>query len=283
MKNQKNTGVLLIVLAGIFWSFSGVLSKFTSWNALTLTGVRSLIAVFLIGVTRKSFRIVNKKATWIGALGVVTTSILFMMANKLTSAANAIVIQYAMPIFVVAYQTIIKRQKTSLREGMTIFIVLLGVILCFFQGLTGGNLFGNVLALGSAVSFAIVFLAAKEPGCDALDYTFNGCLLGCLFLVFMPFDAYVNFNSPLPWLVVLALGLCLGMGYLCFSYGMRKGVSSITASIVANIEPILNPTWCFLVLGEYPGHLSMLGASIVLLAVTAYSIQLRKVNEIVAC
>jgi drug/metabolite transporter (DMT)-like permease len=264
--------VLLIVLAGVFWSFGGVLSKYTAWNALTLSGIRSLIGMILLGIMRKSFRIVHQKATWIGAFGVVMTSVLFMMANKLTSAANAIVLQYAMPIFVVVYQAVVKGQKSTFREGLTILVVLLGVVLCFCQGFTGGSLLGNVLALCSALSWAIVFIAAREPGCDAMNYSFQGNLLGCLLLINAPFDEKVGFSSPIPWLVAAALGICLGMGYLCFSLGMRSGVSSVTAAIVANIEPILNPTWCFLMLGEYPGHLSMAGALIVLLAVTAYSI-----------
>ncbi len=269
---HKNIGVLLIALAGIFWSFGGVLSKYTTWNALTLAGFRSLIGMILLGTMRKSFRIVNQKATWIGAMGVLATSILFMMANKLTSAANAIVLQYAMPIFVVIYQLVMKRHKPSRLQSVTILIVLMGVVLCFCQGFTGGSLVGNALALCSALSWAIVFLAAREPGCDVLNYSFQGNLLGCLLLINVPFDANVDFSSPIPWLIALALGLCLGIGYLCFSLGMRRGVSSVTAAIVANIEPILNPAWCFLILGEYPGHLSMAGALIVLIAVTAYSV-----------
>lgn len=269
--NKQRQSIILIILAGIAWSFGGVLNKFTDWNAFTLAGIRSVIAILMLGLARGSFRIVNNRATWIGAAGVACTSLLFMVSNKLTSAANAIVLQYAMPVFVMAYQMIVQRRRPPKREAAAIGVVLIGVILCFCQGFTSGGMLGNALALLSAVSWAAVFLAARMPGCDTLAYTYQGNLLGCLMLVALPFDHAVSLEL-VPCLTALGLGLALGFGYLFFSLGMKKGLSSVTAAIIANVEPVLNPTWCFLLLGENPGILSVIGAAIVLLAVTAYSI-----------
>ena len=89
--------------------------------------------------------------------------------------------------------------------------------------------------------------------------------------LYLPFDPGASADIT-PFLAALGLGVALTLGYLFFSIGMRRGVPPVTAAIVSNIEPILNPTWCFLFLGEFPGVLSIIGALIVLTAVTAYTI-----------
>ena len=268
---KRLPGVLLICLAGIAWSFAGILSKFAAWNAFTLAGFRSIMCALTLGLARRSFKPVNRPAVWIGAIGVAGTSVLFMLANKLTSAANAIVLQYAMPVFVVLYQFIALKKTPSRRETIVIGVVLLGVILCFCQGFSSGGMLGNILSLLSAVTWATVFIAARMPGCDAMASSYQGNLICTLLLLVMPFDPAVT-AAPIPWLAALALGLALTFGYLFFSLGMSRGVPSVTAAIVSNIEPVLNPTWCFLFLGENPGPLSLIGAVVVLLAVTVYSI-----------
>ena len=269
---RRHSGVAFILLAGLFWSFGGVLSKFASWNAFTLAGYRSIVSVVILGVYRRSFRVRANAATWIGAAGVALTSTLFLISTKLTSAANAIVLQYAMPVFVILYQAVALKRRPTRLDVTTAAVVLLGIVLCFCQGLRGGGLLGNVAGLLSAVSWTAVFLAARMPGCDAMSYTYLGNLLCYAWLLAMPFDPAVASGGAMGWLSATSLGACLGLGYLFFSLGMRRGVSSMTAAIVANVEPVLNPTWCFLLLGENPGALSLCGAALVLLAVTAYSV-----------
>jgi drug/metabolite transporter (DMT)-like permease len=253
---NKRFPVVWIMLACVAWSFAGVLSKFVPWNALTLTGFRALVAAVILGLSRKSFRVVNTFGTWLGAFGVLTTSTLFIFANKLTSAANAIVLQYAMPIRL---------------DAAAVVVVTLGVVLCFFQGLSGGGMLGNALALLSAVTYATIYLAARRKDCDVLGYSYQGNLLAAVLVLFMPFDRGVG-AVPVHFVAALGMGLCLTAGYLCFSRGMRAGVTPTTAAIASNIEPILNPTWCFLFLGEDPGPLTIAGALVVLFAVTAYTV-----------
>ena len=271
-KKFEIPGVALIVLATLFWSFNGMLSKYNPWSALSLAGFRSIASALILGLSRKSFRPKINKPILLGAVGVCSTSLLYMLSVKNTSAANAIVLQYAMPLIVIAYQVLVLKQHPKKLDYAVSAVTLLGIVLCFCQGLQSGGLLGDVFALLSAVTWAIVFLAARMPGCDALSYTYLGNLMSCALLVFMPFDPSVSLSSLLPWLMALLMGIFLGLGYLTFSLGMKKGVSSVTAAIVANVEPVLNPTWCFLFMGENPGALSIVGALIVLLAVTAYSI-----------
>jgi len=267
----KTKAVLEIALSCMIWSFSGLLSKLVPWNALSIVGFRSLIAVILVGLFRRSFRPSLTRGTWIGAGAVLITAILFIFANKLTSAANAIVLQYAMPIFVILYSVIFRHKRPSALELGTVLAAAAGILLCFAQGLQGGGMLGNLLSLLSAVTYAVMFLAGQRGDCEALDYTYLGALTGCALLLFMPFDPAIRANAT-EWILAALMGVCLGLGYLFFSAGMRNGISPLSAAIVANVEPILNPTWCFLFLGEWPGLLTLSGATIVLTAVCGYTI-----------
>jgi drug/metabolite transporter (DMT)-like permease len=269
--NQKTRPILEIALSCMIWSFSGVLSKSVPWNALSIVGFRSLIAVILLGIYRRSFRPVLTRGTWIGAGAVVTTGVLFIFANKLTSAANAIVLQYAMPIFIILHSVIFRHKRPSTLELVTVLTAAAGITLCFAQGFQGGGMLGNLLSLTSAVTYAVMFLAGQRNDCDALSFTYLGALLGCTLLVFMPFDSAIRAN-PIDWVYASLMGVCLGLGYLFFSAGMRNGISPLSAAIIANVEPILNPTWCFLFLGEQPGNLTLAGTIIVLAVVSGYTI-----------
>jgi drug/metabolite transporter (DMT)-like permease len=268
---QKTKAILQIALACTLWSFAGVLSKKVPWNAISIVGFRALIAAILVGISRRSFRPVLTKGTWIGAGGVLSTGILFIFANKLTSAANAIVLQYAMPIFVILYSVIFRHRRPSRLELGTVLAAGAGILLCFAQGLQGGGMLGDILSLTSAVTYAVMFLAGQRDDCDALSYTYLAALAGCALLLFMPFDPAIRAN-PLEWLMAGLMGVCLGLGYIFFSAGMRNGISPLSAAIVANVEPILNPTWCFLFLREWPGYLTLAGALIVLIVVSVYTI-----------
>ena len=263
---------LLVALAGVCWSFAGVLSRFTAWNAFTLTGFRSIVAVLLLGAVRKTFRPRNTLWNWLGALGVAATSALFMTANKLTSAANAIVLQYAMTAIVIVVQIAFFRVRPRRLDVAAAVLVMAGVVLCFCQGLSSGRFLGDLVAFGSAFTWAGVFLAARMPGVDSLSYAYQGNLIACLFLLCMPFDPAVGAGGVGGALVPLAMGLCLGLGYVCFALGMRTGISPTVAAVVANIEPVLNPLWVLIFLGEAPGALSLLGAALVLVTVTVYSL-----------
>lgn len=266
----KKRAILQIALACALWSFSGLLSKKVPWSAISIVGFRSLIAVILVGISRRSFRPKLTKGNWIGAGAVLTTAILFIFANKLTSAANAIVLQYAMPIFVILYSVIFRHKRPSRLELGTVLAAGAGILLCFAQGLEGGGMLGDLLSLTSAVTYSVMFLAGQRDDCDALSYTFLGALIGCALMLFMPFDPAIRANF-LEWLMAALMGVCLGLGYILFSAGMRGGISPLSAAIVANVEPILNPTWCFLFLGEWPGFLTLSGAAIVLVVVFVYT------------
>lgn len=273
MKTKTSTqkGMMFIFLASIAWSFSGVLGKWVPFGPLTIMGGRALMTTLFFALQRKSFRFVNNRGTWLGAVSIAATSLLFLIANKLTTSANAIVLQYAMPAVVILLSWVLYRQKPSRLDVLAALFVMVGVVLCFVSGLGGGTLIGDLIALLSAVSFALVYMAARMPRTDPMDYTYQGNLLSCLCLLTVPFDSAFSFN-PSALFGVFLMGLALTFGYFFFSLGMKSDLNPVTASILSNLEPVLNPTWVFLAMGEKPGLYSIIGAFVVLGTVTVYGI-----------
>lgn len=268
--SKNRLGALQVALAAVSWSFAGVLSKSLPWNALTVNGVRSLIAAALLALARGGWRVRLTKGTLLGAAGVALTSILYMAATKRTTSANAIVLQYAMPAFVILFSWLFYHQRPSRKHVVIAAFIMAGVVLCSWDGLSGGNPLGDAFAILSAVTFALVFFCARMPGANPQDYSFLGMIFCAPFSLCGFFDPGMSLD-PAHWLIALGLGLCLAGGYFFISRSMSN-VSPISAALLANLEPILNPIWVFLILGERPGPLTLAGASIVLVTATVYAL-----------
>ena len=133
-----------------------------------------------------------------------------------------------------------------------------------------GNVLGDVIALMAAVTFSLVFFCARMPGADPRDYSYLGMVFCAPFALNACFDPGVTAN-PVHWLTAVALGFCLAGGYFFISKSMSN-VSPVSAALLSNLEPILNPVWAFLLVGEKPGRLTIVGASIVLVAATVYAL-----------
>ncbi|MBQ6375072.1 MAG: EamA family transporter [Clostridia bacterium] len=270
---KEHIGAIQVALGATFWSFAGVLGKWLPWNAFTINGVRALVAVLLLGLSRRSLRVRMSRGTVLGALGVMLTSMLYMAAIKLTTSANAIVLQYAAPAFVILFCWLFYGQRPSRRSVVTACLIMLGVVLCFADKMGGGHFLGNLLAILSAVTFSLVFFCARMPNTDPSDYSLLGLMLCTPCLVSLFFDPAVS-ARPTEWLAALGLGVCLAGGYFFISKAMGK-VSPVFTVLLSNLEPVLNPIWVALFLpslGELPGGLSLVGALIVLVTAAVYSI-----------
>ena len=268
--SRSRLGALQVALAAISWSFAGALSKTLPWNSFTINGVRSLVAAVLLAFARGGVRVKLTKGTLLGAAGTALTGILYMVAVKLTTSANAIVLQYAMPTFVILFSWIFYGQKPGKKQVIIAVCIMAGVVLCSWEGLAGGNVLGDAIALMAAVTFSLVFFCARMPGADPRDYSYLGMVFCAPFALNACFDPGVT-ATPVHWLTAAALGLCLAGGYFFISKSMSN-VSPVSAALLANLEPILNPVWAFLLVGERPGALTIVGACIVLAAATVYAL-----------
>ncbi|MBR6008595.1 MAG: DMT family transporter [Clostridia bacterium] len=276
--NPRLKGSLLVALSGISWSFSGVLSKNLDWNTLSKAGVRSIVAVLMFAWVRKGFKLKLTRSTLIGGLGVAFTSLLYLTALGLTTSANAITLQYSMPVYVALFDFLLFRKKPTFKQLILLPLLILGVALCCAGGSEGAELkyahIGNLVALLSGVSFSVVFLASRAENGSTTDYTYLGNLMTVVMVCCLPFDTHVRFGFELPvlrdWLFVCLMGVSLGLGYILLALGL-KTASPLRAAVLENLEPALNPVWVFLFIGERPDLTGILGCCIILLSVVLFA------------
>ena len=160
--------VLFVFLASVCFSTGGLFIKLIPWSALAINGARNLIGSAVIGIylLATKHRLVFSRRVFVGAISMIGVTTLFAVANKLTTAANTIILQYTAPVFVILFMTVIYRQRPGKVDLLVCFLVLLGVMLFFVDGIRTGNLLGNVLAVLSGVCYAGVFMMNTGENAD---------------------------------------------------------------------------------------------------------------------
>ena len=281
MRNQVPSGkerrsVLFVFLASVCFSTGGLFIKLVPWSALAINGARNLIGAGVIGVflllTRH--RIVFSRSVLTGALSMIGVTTLFAVANKLTTAANTIVLQFTAPVFVILFMSLFYHQKPGRVDLVTCFLVLLGVVLFFVDGIQAGNLTGNIVAILSGVCYAGVFMMNTGKGADAISSCFLGQLTAGLVMTPLCFGE-TDFSLPV-MAAVLALGIVqVGGAYILFSIGIRH-TQAVTASLITGMEPIMNPLLVAVFYGEQVSALAVTGAVIVVCSILAYNVWLAR-------
>ena len=273
MKNAAHTrAVGLMAAAALCWSLGGLLIKSVAWPPLAVAGGRGFIAAAFLAVFAPRFRFTWSAAQIGGAVAYAATTILFVTATKLTTAANAILLQYTAPVWIALFGAWFLGERATRADWLTIAIVFCGMGLFFCDDLRLAGLAGNLIALASGVAYAsMTLLLRKQKDTSAEESIFLGNLLaGVVGLPFM-FSAQ-TFPSVRGWIALALLGVVqLGVSYLLYARAIRH-ITALEAVLIPVIEPILNPIWVLLALGERPGPLSLLGGVIVLAAVTARTV-----------
>jgi drug/metabolite transporter (DMT)-like permease len=259
-------GVGLALAAGVLWSLGGLLIKWVEWNPLAISGARSAIAAMTILAVVRRPRLTWSVAQVGGAVAYAALVILFVAATKLTTAANAILLQYTSPVYAALFGWWFLGERVTWGDWITIVIVLGGMLLFFLDRLTVGGMWGNVLALASGITFAgMATLLRKQKDGSPLESVLMGNLLAAL--IGLPF-MFQGVPGGSTWVGLILLGVFqLGLSYVLYA----KAVTHITALetiLVTTIEPILNPIWVLLVVHEAPGRWAIIGGVIVLSAVT---------------
>jgi len=254
--------VLLLLAAAALWSLGGVLIKAVHWNSLAIAGARSWIAaatVMLLAPRVRWSLTPVKVATAICYTGTVA---LFVSANKLTTAANAIFLQYTAPIYIAILGAWFLKERPTRLDWMLILATQAGIALFFLDELRPGNLLGNVFALASGLSFAALtlLLRLQKDGSPFESVLLGNILTGLLGLPFM-FDTRPSLES-LGGLLLLGV-VQLGLPYILFATAIRQ-VRALEASLISTLEPVLNPLWAFLFLQERPGRWALWGGAIVI-------------------
>ena len=268
--------VLCVFLASVAFSTGGLLIKMIPWSALAINGARNLIGALVIGcyLLIRRHRIVFSRQVVIGALSMIGVTTLFALANKLTTAANTIVLQFTAPVFVILLMAVLYGVRPKKPDVITCAAVLCGVLLFFVDGIRAGNWLGNLLALLSGVCYAGVFMMNTGKNADALSSCFLGQLTAGIVLTPLC-AAETDFSFPVA-AAVIALGVVqVGGAYILFSEGI-KHTPAVSASLITGLEPIMNPTWVAIFYGETISNLALAGAVIVVSAILAYNIWLSR-------
>jgi len=262
----RGAAVAMLLGAAIFWSLGGVLIKGIDWHPLAISGARSAIgAAFLLLVfPRPRFRADFSQIG--GAVAYAATVTLFVVANKLTTAANAILLQYTAPVYVALFGAWFLGERTRRADWLTLAAVLAGMTLFFLEDLTASSFWGNVAALGSGMGFAwmALFLRKQKEG-STIESVILGNLLAAL--VGLPFLLAGGLpGGDVPELLLLGV-VQVGLPYALFARAIR-GVTALESLLIPTIEPVLNPLWVVLLIGETPGALPLAGGTLILSAVT---------------
>ncbi len=266
-------GALAIVACAFLWSTAGLFIKLIDWNPFWIAGIRSLIAgVFLLAIVRT----VRLNWSWplVGAaVAYAACMILFVLANKLTTSANAILIQYWAPVGTAILGVLVLKEKLRPEQLVALVATLAGLILLFAGKLAPGDVLGNLAALGSGLAFALMFLFTRmqKDGTPLQSLMLSHFLTAVVALSLAAFQEPPRFSATSLG-AILALGVGqIGLAAVFFAYGIKR-VSALTANLLAVIEPVFNPLWVFLLLGETPSGWTLAGGGLIVASVTAASV-----------
>ena len=274
---DKRKGELMMVACGVLWSMSGITMKYINWNPLLIVGGRGIFSAVIIFMSMKmsGYKLkVSKKSLGIAFLTFMNL-VLFVSANKYTTAANAIVLQYTAPVFVLIVTAFVLKRKLRSFEILTVLAALFGIILFFMDQVSGNGMSGNIMAVASGFFMGIMYALTGEIKDDG--ERISGLVLGHTALAVICIPLGVYFTDPqeitlLPIMLVVFLGI-VQMGIPYSLYGRATAlISGVEVSLISMIEPILNPIWVALIYGEIPGFRALVGAVLIIGAVAAYTV-----------
>ena len=260
--SERRKAVFYLVVTAILWSTSGVLIKIMDWQPLAILAGRSLFAsvVFLIYLRRVPTRFNRWQLLAAGMF--ILTQFLFITSTKLTTAANSIFLQYTAPIYVMLLAYWWLGERPSRTDWFAMLVIFLGLTLFFGDQLSTEGFYGNLLAILSGVTSAVMMVAfrAQKNGDPAESNLIAFLVTAAFGLPFVLKETW-TVNS---WLILAFLGIVqIGFAFIFFSKGI-KHIPALEANLIGTLEPVLNPIWVFLFYGESMGKFALFGGLVVL-------------------
>jgi len=263
---KRSKAVTYMIFAAILWSLGGILIKLVRWHPLAIAGARSAISALVILAYVRKPKFTFRADQLLAATFYAATVLLFVSANKYTTAANAILLQYGSPVYIAIFGSLILKEKAKTADWVTIVLVISGIFLFFLDKLGPSSLAGNVMGVLSGVAFAflIIFLR-KQKDASPIESTIMGNILTAL--IGLPF-MFKGGPDLIGWVGIILLGVFqLGLSYIFYSTAI-KHLTALEGILIPVIEPILNPIWVFLATGEKPSVWAFVGGTIILTSVT---------------
>ncbi|XOQ48952.1 MAG: EamA-like transporter family protein [Eubacteriales bacterium] len=272
--NPQKHAVLLMAACATLWSIAGIFIKMVPWNPFVIAGFRSgIAAVVVVLFLRATGRHIKVNPySIVSGLFIAGTFFAFVTANKMTTAANAIVLQFTSPVFIMILSAFFFHQRFYKADIIAVAFTLTGISLFFFDKLGTGNLIGNCIAILAGLFMAGMYVFTGRMDDDA---RMSGILFGHLFTAVIGIPVAFFVPAPVTTVSVLsifALGVVqLGIPYILYGLAV-KNCPPLACSLIGAIEPLLNPVWVFLFNGEKPGWFAFAGGIIVIAAVTGWCV-----------
>ncbi len=266
---------LYVLGAVLLWSTGGLFIKLTTLDAYQVTFFRSLLAALtVLIVTRHNGLRINGFGIFCSIIYAILL-FLFVWATKHTTAANAIFLQYTAPVYILILSPFVIGEKFHLRDFATVVFCIAGMSLFFVGDLAIGDYQGNIAALGSGIFLGLYIMLLKHPRAAGMNSTITviyGNFL--LALLTLPIGVTAIPNLTLTDLSAVAfLGIFqIGISYILFIKGVTGGTRPLDALIIGFIEPLLNPVWVFLFVGERPSNWAVLGGIIIIATVVVHTL-----------
>ncbi|MCB0321915.1 MAG: DMT family transporter [Bdellovibrionales bacterium] len=261
--------ILFAVSAAVLWSTGGVLIKLVDWNPIAIAGSRSGIAVLVMLAAFGRPRLTWTREQVMTAIAYVFMVVLFVVANKTTTAANAILLQFTAPVWVALFSPWYLGEQPSRRDWLLLLMMLAGMTLFFMDSLDGGAMLGNGCGILSGVAMAWMVLGLrKQKDARPIDSVILGNALTFLLCLPAAYGPMIDLRSVVG---LICLGVFqLGLSYILYSQAIRH-LRALDAMLIPILEPLCNPIWVMLVVGERPGPWALIGGGVILSAVLFHS------------
>ena len=275
IKNNR-IGPLCMVAASLCWSLGGLSIKFIPWSGMSIIGLRALLAAIVFTIYRRSIKIQFTKGNMLAGVCLSSTTIMYVFANQLTTAAAAILLQFTSPIFILLFRFVFYRKIPKPAEAVAVIATILGMLLFFADELSAGGTLGNLLAIGSGVAFAGVIMCNQRPDTVPEHSIMLGFLINAtIWTPFAFFDPNIT-ADPVAWGFLALMGIVqVGLAYIFFSIGIKR-TSALLACLTTALEPVLNPLWVALATPERPGRFALAGGAVIIIAIVGYNIWAEK-------
>ena len=270
----RNRAILEMLLCAALWSIAGIFIKLIPWNSIVIAGLRSLIAglVMFVYMRARGIGFTADRRSLAGGAALCLTLTCFVAANKLTTAANSIVLQFTAPMFIVVFSALFLKKRFSRADVLAVVLTMAGISLFFFDQLTPGHLAGNCVAIFAGMAFACYYMSL-EGASESQRMSAILIAHGLTFLVGLPFTfVYPPELSAAPVACILVLGVVqLGIPYVLL--GRASGACPpLACSLLGAVEPLLNPVWVFIFAGEAPGLWALIGGVVVVATITVWCV-----------